>query len=803
MSNIEVLAIDLMNAVSGLSTAEDPHPLQHELIRRIARYWRLHQAFLLIRRFYSGSARNELSFWVYAGGEIIEKNIVNRPGAIVEIALNQSHVLDLLAREQQRLDFQVNNDPALRQKLFMACAPSSNLASDMCAIQILHNQHGVIGFLIVPGGGASVVFDGEGIGIFRCAVRMAFERTSSAYAENDRLRTSLSAIAGQLLRILEDAWPRTSEFGTETAADVLQEFLDYTRTTMKAQKCALFLVDEQGSSLALERISEEGGAESSLHYEQIPHIPSYDLRNYNPLKPGQGVTPWVLHRKKPFNARSYEELLSSSEGHHKGNWDAFIYGGNDNARQDFKCVYMTPLVAGDKAIGVLKCENRTDKSKYPYFDQFDERQINVMADVLTNLVISQRIEKKRYDTALPAISEILLRDFGQPKLFKNLLIECCRLLHADLCSLFVVTDRTDLSLRAIVGLDEVKESKLKDFKYPNYRYSDGLTCLVLRKNHSFNVRSYQDLADSADRKGPGKWDDIVYEGRADESFKSLYSIPLRIGDEDIGVLKVENKNVPPFYFTESDERLFDLIGRLIAISVKYDNESYLGLMLRAAEMGFLASGIAHEFNTYLQGLDTIAVRIKNFSSEPNIRLLIRDLSKQVRLATQAIDNFRVIRDRGQEVETFLADELIEQITAIVGERFKNNHIEFDYSKSNIEVHMNPSEFQTIVINLLRNAYDAIVETQLPGKVILRLKPVNRDRFVIEVADSGKGIDAETQNYLCAPYFSTKGPGGGMGMGLFWIRRIADRNEGNIDFDPKNEHGGATFRVMLPMKPTRG
>lgn len=311
------------------------------------------------------------------------------------------------------------------------------------------------------------------------AVRMAFERSSGAYAENDRLCTSLSDIAGQLLGICEDASPAIKKDGTETADDVLQEFLDYTRTIMKAQKCALFLVDEQGNSLTLERISEEGGKEkSTLHYEQIPHIPSYDLRNYTPSKSGQGVTPWVFYRKKPFNARSYEKLLSSSEGHHKGNWDALIYGGKDKAKQDFKCVYMSPLLASKKSIGVLKCENRTADAKCPYFDQIDERQVNVMAGVLANLVVSQRIEKRRYDTTLPAISEILLREFGQPKLFKSLLIECRRLLHADLCSLFVVTDRTDLSLRAIVGLDEVKENMLKVFRYTDYHKSDGLTCLV-------------------------------------------------------------------------------------------------------------------------------------------------------------------------------------------------------------------------------------------------------------------------------------------------------------------------------------
>jgi len=797
---IEFLAIDLMKVVCDLSQVQDPHadphPGQHELIRRFACHWKLHQAFLLIRRFYSGPEKNELSFWVYAGGTIYDPE----PCSIIEISLNQSPTLDLLTK-QQKVDFQIDNDPQLRDKLRLSYASFSDLTPNMCATKIIDSQNQTIGFLIVPQS-ASDVLDGGKVDALIYAVRLAFERSSSAYAENDRLCTSLSDIAGQFLPEVskKDVSPEIKDNDIEITDDVLQEFLDYTRTIMNAQKCALFLVDEQGDSLTLERISEERGKEkSTLHYEQIPHIPSYDLRNYDPSKIGQGVTPWVLYRKKPFNARSYEELLGSSEGHHKGNWDALIYGGNAKAQQDFKCVYMTPLFAGDKPIGVLKCENRTVEAKYQYFDQIDERQINVMAGVLANLVVSQRIEKRRYDVALPAISEILLREFGHPKLFKSLLIECRRLLHAEFCSLFVVTDQRNLSLRAIVGIDEDKENKLKGFGYQDYRKSTGLTCLVLQKNRSFNIRSYQDLADSAERKGPGKWDDIVYDGSAERKFKSLYSIPLRIGDEDIGVLKVENKNVIPYYFTESDERLFDLIGRLIAISVKYDNESYLGLMLRAAEMGFLASGIAHEFNTYLQGIQVIESRIRNLASDPQIRLLGRDLSKQVNLATSAIENFREIRDRKQKVETFHADEMAEQITAIVKERFKNNNIELDFIKSSIEVRMNKSEFQTILINLLRNAHDAILEARRPGRVVLRLEAIDQERFIVEVADDGNGIDAETEKHLGTPYFSTKGIEGGMGMGLFWIQRITDSNHGKIEHDPKNKCGGATFRVILPLK----
>lgn len=97
-----------------------------------------------------------------------------------------------------------------------------------------------------------------------------------------------------------------------------------------------------------------------------------------------------------------------------------------------------------------------------------------------------------------------------------------------------------------------------------------------------------------------------------------------IGDNRIGVLKVENKYIPPYYFTESDEALFDLIGRLIAIGTIYDTEKYFGSMIRAAELGFLAAGISHEFYNYLERFLAIVANANDFCSMTSERCNAKD-----------------------------------------------------------------------------------------------------------------------------------------------------------------------------------
>jgi signal transduction histidine kinase len=575
-------------------------------------------------------------------------------------------------------------------------------------------------------------------------------------------------------------------------SDVLQHVLDSTRELLNAEICALFLTDYSEESLVLERVSGQ------IDFEKIKEVSTYRIKNYDPNQKGTGVTPWVLFRKQPFNAGSFEELQNNSEGHWKGNWDGPIYGGSDKARYSFQCVYMVPLLAGNRAIGVLKYENRKGDKKY--FDRSDEIVIDTIAGLVTNLVISQRIERNRYDHILPKISSILVSDFGLETFYEKLLEECCSILHADLCSLFLLDNRrNNLMLRSIVGVSDDIKTKLKNFGYDNYKTSQGLTPWILIRKAPFNVRSFPDLKGRSEGHHLGKWDGIVYHGKPEEEFISLYSIPLIIGDERIGVFKIENKNVPPYYFTESDERLFDLIGRLIAVGVKYENMQDFGLMIRAAELGFLASGISHEFNTYLQRFGAASENVQSICNDLLAKEKIQKIIDEIDKASEVIDNFRQIKNRTQEVERFDLDKLMNEIIDLTHEKFKDSKIEITYDNNGIaEVRLNPSEIQTIVINLLNNAFESIVESKKSGFVEVSISPVAQDTFCIEVADSGKGIAKDELEYIFAPFYTSKAPTG-MGVGLFWVHRIVNNMKGEIRVEPSNQYNGATFTVTLPRK----
>ncbi len=608
------------------------------------------------------------------------------------------------------------------------------------------------------------------------------------FEEKDRIHGVFSEIAQSLSEEFFTA--KETDAIAPTQGDVLQHVLDYTRKRLDAEKCALFLVDSSGKSLVLERAS--GVADS----KKLKDVATYDLEATE--QAGTGVTPWVLQRKKSFNAKTYDELRHNSEGHWKGNWDVAMYG-EDKVRTEFKCVYMVPLLAGDRRIGVLKYENRTGDKQF--FDKTDERLIDTISALVTNLVISQRIERNRYDRILPAISSALVSHFDKPSFYEELLEKCRHILDAELCSLFLLDDEDNLDLKCIVGLDRSKREQLRDFGYKRYKWAKGLTPWILKRGKSFNVRSYPDLRGRSEGNHKGRWDRIVYDGKPEKNFRSLYSIPLIIGEKPIGVFKVENKKAAPYYFTESDERLFDLIGRLIAlVSVKYErareNEEYLARMGRVVEWGFLAAGVAHEFNNYLQTFLVMTHNALEEFPDDTARERLKAIVSEIEKAAESIDNFRTVMTKPRIADTFDLDGLAKRIIAASQARFDTHDVTMTYKNEGVvDVRLNESETQTIIINLVNNAFESVADRQRPRIVEVLVRLAQDENVVIEVIDSGREITKTETRSIFAPFYTTKP--GGMGVGLYWVHRLVDKIGGTIAIDSPNQHEGATFRVTLP------
>ena len=130
--------------------------------------------------------------------------------------------------------------------------------------------------------------------------------------------------------------------------------------------------------------------------------------------------------------------------------------------------------------------------------------------------------------------------------------------------------------------------------------------------------------------------------------------------------------------------------------------------------------------------------------------------------------------------------------ALVGSREQGVRSVFDFSSGVDEVVADRVQIQQVLINLMRNAMEAMRESDR-RELIVR---TGRDEagVVIEVADTGPGIADDIAGRLFEPFVTSKVDG--MGIGLSISRRIVEAHGGSISAS-SNEAGGATFRVSLP------
>jgi two-component system NtrC family sensor kinase len=106
----------------------------------------------------------------------------------------------------------------------------------------------------------------------------------------------------------------------------------------------------------------------------------------------------------------------------------------------------------------------------------------------------------------------------------------------------------------------------------------------------------------------------------------------------------------------------------------------------------------------------------------------------------------------------------------------------------------PSQINQVFLNLISNAGQAI---EGEGLITLRTRTED-DEAVVEVQDSGCGMDADTLAHIFEPFFTTKPVGKGTGLGLSIVFRIVEDHRGRIEVDSQPGQG-TTFRLRLPLK----
>jgi two-component system sensor kinase FixL len=152
-------------------------------------------------------------------------------------------------------------------------------------------------------------------------------------------------------------------------------------------------------------------------------------------------------------------------------------------------------------------------------------------------------------------------------------------------------------------------------------------------------------------------------------------------------------------------------------------------------------------------------------------------------------------DRRAESLNKLVEEAL--ALALVGARLSGVRVTLALDHSLPPVLVDGVQVQQVVLNLVRNAIEAMEAVERRELSITTCVTASANMAEVTVADSGPGIAPEIADRLFQPFVTTKESG--MGLGLSICREIVEAHQGRLSVAPAPS-GGAVFRLTLPMPP---
>ena len=216
---------------------------------------------------------------------------------------------------------------------------------------------------------------------------------------------------------------------------------------------------------------------------------------------------------------------------------------------------------------------------------------------------------------------------------------------------------------------------------------------------------------------------------------------------------------------------------------------------RLAELGTLASGMAHEIgtpmNVILGRAELLIRKTTDESAKRGLATIVTQVERITKIMNQLLS---FARKRPVERRPLNLSVVIKDVLEVVQERMKSNNIQtqIDIVSPVPEVLADPDQMSQVLLNLILNACQAMPEG---GTIRIGLQS-HHPNLELTISDSGDGIPKENVSRLFDPFFTTKPVGEGTGLGLTVAHGIIQEHDGTITVDSKPGQG-ATFRILLP------
>jgi len=248
--------------------------------------------------------------------------------------------------------------------------------------------------------------------------------------------------------------------------------------------------------------------------------------------------------------------------------------------------------------------------------------------------------------------------------------------------------------------------------------------------------------------------------------------------------------------TALEDRVHKEVGKNIEKDIQLMHQA------RLAQMGEMVSMIAHQWRQPLHIISTAATDMDlkiQFGTidDETCKKNIETINTLTQHLSATIDDFREFFNVTKEMEETSMDQVVSVTLKIVKEYVENKKIKINAELQGSEkFYSYPNELKQVLLNLLKNAEDALLEKGVKDARINIRTFSDEKGHHLEVCDNAGGVDESLMPKIFTAYFTTKAPDKGTGLGLYMSKKIIEEHcLGTLDVT--NRDSGACFLVTLP------
>lgn len=300
-----------------------------------------------------------------------------------------------------------------------------------------------------------------------------------------------------------------------------------------------------------------------------------------------------------------------------------------------------------------------------------------------------------------------------------------------------------------------------------------------------------------------------------KSFVDTVAAGAPLAAELLGAARGRERPAPVEIRTDRDRRVLRLTAAPLAAAARgaaviliedvTDQRSMEAQLIqneKMASIGQLVSGVAHELNNPLTSIAGLSeLLLESSRANDPAREHLRVIHDQAERANRIVRNLLTFARKGSpERELVDLNDVVARTSLLISYELKLRGIELECQteQAPVQVLADRYELQQVLLNLVTNAVQAVSELA-PGRPrrIALVTTRENDHAELRVSDSGPGVAPSQVPHLFTPFYTTKSPGQGTGLGLYLSYGLVEAHGGRLGYRPSSA-GGAEFFISLPM-----